>query len=69
MWSPDGFDRAVAIEVTSDETPRVYTRHSDEDVPGSWLAVAAFACIRCRRFASDSFRRTLEVIEYCDSAT
>ena len=68
VWSPDGFDRAV--EVTSDESPRVYTRQPAEDIPGSWLPVrCSFACTRCRRLASHSLPRTLEVRDYCDSAT
>ena len=61
MWSPAGFDRAA--EVTPDESPRVKTRYPDEDVPGSWLPVA---CTRCRRLASHSLPRTLEVIDKCD---
>ena len=35
----------------------------DEDIPGSWLPVAAFPCTRCRRLASHSLPRTLEVID------
>ena len=64
MWILDGFDRAV--EVTSDESPRVYTRQQDEDVPGSWLPVAAFAFTRCRRLACHSLPTTLKVIAYFD---